>query len=304
MGDVVQAGMRRNLVGVVVIVGALLAGCGAGGEAGSATHRPSPPVPGASQFSPPEQDPVALIGSWRLAGVDGEADTVLRIAMLDGDDLALWRRCGRPFGSWRANTDGLFVGYLNGVAQCPSPSGETTPAWLRSVTAFRVDGDNRVLLDAGGGTVARLLPGGRPIPLPTAEVDPSLARPPVVTDRVRRQLAPAAPLPRDLAAVARDALVGRWVIPADQKTRPRQPFVELRADGGWVGSDGCNFESGRWVAGPAGALLATTGPSTAMYCDGVSVGYWLFRTHRAGMDGDVLVLLDRDGAELGRLRRG
>jgi hypothetical protein len=246
---------------------------------------------------------VALIGSWRLTGVDGEVDTVLRIAM-DTNPLALWRRCGRLIGSWRANTDGLFVGYLNGVAQCPSPSGEMTPAWLRRVTAFRVDGDNRVLLDAGGGTVARLLPGGRPIPLPTVEVDPSLARPPVVTDRVRRQLAPAAPLPRELAAVARDALVGRWVIPADQKTRPRQPFAELRADGGWVGSDGCNRESGRWVAGPAGALLATIGPMTAIFCDGVSVGYWLSRTHRAGMDGDVLVLLDGDGAELGRLQRG
>ncbi|MFC6020815.1 hypothetical protein ACFP2T_32180 [Plantactinospora solaniradicis] len=79
--------------------------------------------------------------------------------------------------------------------------------------------------------------------------------------------------------------------------------MELGADGGWSGSDGCNRQSGRWVAGRAGALLATMGPSTLIGCVNVAVGSRLGNAWRAGLDGDVLVLLDPVGGETGRLRR-
>ena len=62
--------------------------------------------------------------------------------------------------------------------------------------------------------------------------------------------------------------------------------------------------AGRWVGGPEGLLLATTGPSTLMYCPGAPVGAWMSNTGRAGLDGEILVLVDNQGKELGRLRPG
>jgi len=234
--------------------------------------------------------------------VQGETATVLRF---EGDGfpaLSLWYRCGQLTGSWRADTNGVFVGLIDGVSRCPDPKSDFTPAWLRGVTAFRATGDGRVLLDAGGGIVTRLLPVGRPAPAPPLGVDPKSVRPPVVTDEARRRLAPAAPLPPALTAVARDALVGRWVPLPDQKSR--KPFAELRADGSWTSFDGCNGQFGRWAAGPAGALLAIGGHMTLLDCGNHPVGDWFQEASRAGIDGDTLVLLDRGGTELGRVRRG
>jgi hypothetical protein len=50
-------------------------------------------------------------------------------------------------------------------------------------------------------------------------------------------------------------------------------------------------------------LLTVAGPTTAMGCDGAQVGSWIASAARAGFDGDVLVLVDADGHETGRLRR-
>jgi hypothetical protein len=235
--------------------------------------------------------------------VKGETATVLR---LDADvpGLSLWYRCGRLSGSWRADSSGTFLGFVDAASICPPPTGDWTPAWLRSVTSFRVTGDSRVLLDARGGIVARLLPGGRPAPEPPFDVDPKSIKPPVVTDEVRREFAPAAPLPSALTAVTSDALVGRWIPPGDLTGSPRPPHAELRADGSWESTDGCNGQQGRWIAGPGGALLATTGVSTLIGCINHPVGTWFGTASRAGMDGDALVLLDRSGKELGRVRRG
>jgi hypothetical protein len=124
----------------------------------------------------------------------------------------------------------------------------------------------------------------------------------VPPEEIERAFAPGAPLPPELVPVGADALVGRWV-PADGSAgRPEPPHVELAADGTWRGSDGCNADGGRWVAGPEGAVLAVGGVSTEIGCDNIPVGGWLAGASRAGMDGDVLVLLDAAGNEIGRLR--
>ena len=144
----------------------------------------------------------------------------------------------------------------------------------------------------------------------------------MLIDALRRMLAPAAALPAGLRPAAAADLVGRWV-PGDrpEARSPRPPHVTFAADGDWTGSDGCNGQGGRWLAGPAGSFLAVAGPQTLMGCAPIAqpadaagrgvpvplpvdVGSWLTAASRAGLAGDQLVLLDRSGRELGRLRSG
>jgi hypothetical protein len=255
------------------------------------------PTPSATGTPAAAHDPLALIGSWQLTGADSEPGGVLR---LSDRDLTLFRPCGQLLGSWRADTNGLFVGYVHGFRGCPLPPDgqEATPAWLRVAVGFRVDGRARELLDANRTIVARLLPGG------ALSADPGSTRtaPPVVTDQARRDFAPAAPLPSGLVPASRDRLIGRWVADTPGGQR-QQPYVELYSDGHYQGFDGCNSAQGRWAAGPGGALLAASGLSTLIGCSNVDVPRWFSGARRAAIDGGVLVRLDVTGAELGRLQR-
>jgi hypothetical protein len=231
-----------------------------------------------------------MIGLWTVAGTDEEAGTVLRIA--PQRQLSLWRSCGILHGSWAA-VDGLFVGSVDGSSQGCSGGG---PDWLRRAVGFGAAGDELVLTDRDGKTVARLLPGGKP-KIPDG-IDVSEAEPPVITDEDRAALeAPVAPLP---AGLAEGSPLGRWV-PVNGGTAA---FVEFKGDGSWTGSDGCNGNGGRWVSGAGGALLATVGPSTLIGCDGAPIPAWLSSATRAGISAGQLVLVDPAGTEVGRLKKG
>jgi hypothetical protein len=276
--------MRRYTV-TLVAAGLLLAGCAAQDAA------EPPPIAAPAEAS---TDPVDLVGSWTLAELaDQSADSVIQLGL---HEVRVWRDCGILSGTWRANEYGQFVAYLAGSTCGTAPA--TSPDWLSRATSYEVDGDARLLLDAQGQVVARLLPGAEPTPAP--DMAPELAEPPEVTDEVRQALAPAAPLPAGLTPAGTATLTGRWV-PTDG---PDGPYVELAGDGGWQGSDGCNGQAGRWAAGPDGAVLAVSGPMTLIGCDNVAVGGWLSGAARAGFDGDTLVLLDGRGTELGRLGVG
>lgn len=112
------------------------------------------------------------------------------------------------------------------------------------------------------------------------------------------------PLPAALRPATATELIGNWA-PADGRGQgaPHRPSIELRADGTYRGSDGCNGASGHWTSGPGGELHATSGPRTLMGCaDMLDVPSWLAGAARAGFDGAVLVLLDDHGVETGRLR--
>jgi hypothetical protein len=276
---------------------ALLAGCAERTDGGDPPREEAPDTTGPETPVGEKADPTALIGLWTVDGTAEEDGTVLRIAY---PGLSLWRSCGVVMGDWRADPSGLFVGGMDSYTGCTPPGGEPTPAWLARVAAFRVDGDARALLDRDGAVVARLLPGGRPIPNPN--VAPSEAEPPEVTSDARRGLAGAAPLPDGMQAPAEDALVRRWLPAEDGAGAPEPPYLEFLADGTWRGSDGCNGQGGRWVAGAGGAILTTSGPMTLMACDGVPVGGWLNDARRVGLDGEELVLLDARAREIGRLR--
>jgi hypothetical protein len=247
----------------------------------------------------PGGDPWRLIGSWLVTADGEEPGAVLRIS---GDDVSLWRRCGQLEGGWRADRSGLFVADLySGSGRC-HPEVPYAPAWLRAAAAFEPRGSGQRLLDAGGTVVARLEPGGRPTAGP--DLLASLADPPTVTADDRRAFPDPAPVPAGLLPADRASLVGRWLPqPADDVQRPEQPMLQLRADGTWTSSDGCNGSGGRWTAGDGGRVLATVGGSTLVGCRNVDVAGNLYGAARAAFDGTVLVLVDANGAEAGRLAK-
>ncbi|MEU4472476.1 META domain-containing protein [Micromonospora sp. NPDC023888] len=289
-------GRLATLVALVM----LLSGCARQGHRDSPD--PRPPISGTTGAVAPLA-PEMLIGSWTLADVaDPGAGKILRLA---GDDLHLiGSHCGALGGTWRANSEGIFLAdvwsastaVVEGTPGCEKASRET-PGWLRSVTAYQFDGAGLpLLLDQLRQPVARLIPGATPTPEP--DKADSVLEPPVVTDEDRRALAPAVALPATLVPVDQQQPVRRWAPTSGHKAA----YLEFTTDGEWHGSDGCNDQSGRWITGAGGTLLATTRATTLAFCsDSVPIEHWLMTARRSGLDGEILVLLDAQGDETGRL---
>ncbi len=192
-------------------------------------------------------------------------------------------------GSWVGDSAGRFLARAYGP-----PSGAGALAWLGAAAGFAVDGADRVLLDRAGNPVARLVPEAPGVV--SGAADPS--RPP--SDAERRASRQAAPLPAGLRPV--DDLTGRWV--PVQQPGPGGAFVQFAANGTWTGSDSCTATGGAWLAGPDGAFLATASsvmPFVA--CPGVGVAPQVGAARRIGLDVSTLVLLDADGAPVGRYQR-
>lgn len=135
---------------------------------------------------------------------------------------------------------------------------------------------------AGPGADAPVRPGETPGP-----VHPSAAEP--------------VPLPDGAEPATAGDLVGRWQPETDYAT---EPHVVLAEDGTWTGTDGCNVADGTWLVEAEGRLVVTSGGHTEIGCEGEPVPDLLAGSSRAGIDGDVLVLVDHDGVELARLKRG
>ncbi len=227
--------------------------------------------------------------------------------------------CATLSGSWASAPSGstaLLAVHLSSVDQsCPTLRAiDPHLDWLEAASGFRTAGSGLTLLDADGrATVALERAPGTP------------ARPAVGTGRAEEGAVPG--LPAGVEPATRDDLVGRWTFlgaasgpdGAGGPTRPAkgpdgvaavgrapvQPFVELRADGSWTGSDGCNEQSGHWSAGGAGRLVAVSQPTVPLVrCDGPDVGHALTRAARAGIDEDRLVLVDAAGRGTATLVRG
>ncbi|WP_201791438.1 META domain-containing protein [Aeromicrobium sp. PE09-221] len=79
----------------------------------------------------------------------------------------------------------------------------------------------------------------------------------------------------------------------------RSPYLEI-ADGEVTGSDGCNSLSGTYEL-EGDELTFSMKMSTMMACPGVDP--WLAKLKSARVDGDVLVVFNREGEEIGTLDR-
>jgi hypothetical protein len=284
--------MKRIAVPLLAVL--LLAGCAGEAPGGSAPNPDSPPMIG--EPGDGESAALGLVNLWRVTGAEGEGEkTWLR---LDANEFRLWRDCGMIMGSWRA-TDSLFLASTFGTSGGCATGAIPTVNWLESATAFAETGDGYELLASGGEVVATLTIDGAPEPIETAAE--FYTQPPELTEDVHAQFRRAAQLPAELEPVTANALNGRWASSAAAGT---EAHVAFEADGTWTGSDGCNGGSGRWAVSGSGEFLATSGPSTLMYCEGASIPSWVALAASAGLDPDgQLLLFDASGTALGALTR-
>ncbi len=283
--------MKRLALPAVAVL--MLAGCA--GE---------PPIDDLPPASPPlfaepgegESAALGLVNLWRVADAPGEADeTWLR---LDAHEFQLWRDCGVIMGSWVA-TDSLFLASVHGASGDCVTDAIPSITWLESATSFTETPDGYQLLADGDKVVASLTIDGAPEPIETAAE--YLTEPPELTEEVHARFRAPAPLDDGLEPATTEALAGRWV---PSETAPTDPHAVFEPGGTWTGSDGCNGGSGRWAVGDGGDFLATSGPSTLMWCEGAPVPSWLAQATAAGLDADgALHLFDVSGTELGVLIR-
>ncbi|MCO1656924.1 META domain-containing protein [Pseudonocardia humida] len=241
-----------------------------------------------------DTDPAALPGRWLLEGTDHRV-------LIDPRAIEVREGVRTLTGTWRADPTGRFlarIGAAGGSAHI-DPA-DPTPRWLAAAAGFRVDGDARVLLDRSGAPVARLLPdrsATRPLPQPADMVDPDREPDPAE----RRRTAPAAPVPAPLVPLTAPELLGHWF----PRGATSPAFLTFEEAGTWTGSDGCNAADGSWLVGADGGFLATAPQlRTLIGCEGnVDVATQVELARRVALDGPDLVLLDADGAPLGRYYR-
>ncbi|SJM59327.1 META domain-containing protein [Gulosibacter sp. 10] len=89
--------------------------------------------------------------------------------------------------------------------------------------------------------------------------------------------------------------IGEW-----GSTAPGQPHLEFSEEE-VSGSDGCNGLGGPWSQDADGTLNIGPLVGTLMACPDVDT--WLGEAYTAEVDGDLLRVYDREGAEIGTLER-
>lgn len=265
------------------------------------TSQTGSPEPSATAATGPEGlDVTSLVGNWFVTGDGAENGLMATVAP---DEFRVWQRCGAAFAPWRASPSGLFAAQ---VSSWSGPCGDRPELpWLEKATGWRPDGATIVLLGSTGAEVGRLTPGASPTA--DANTTPDYATPPPVTDEVRAVLDAAPTLGAGVTSGSTpEMLVGSWIAKrpgGGSFGGPDKPGITVNDDGTWSGSDGCNGSGGRWASDGMSRLVATSGPSTLIGCDGVNAPGWFSSAWLAAFDGDELVLFGYDGKELGRLTR-
>ncbi len=295
--------MREGqLLITALAVGVAIAGAGVLASGALDTDAPAA-ARSASGFAP--QNVNALLGEW---DVDSTLDAWDGALTVEGTRATLERSCGTDFLDWAGHPDGLLLLHLiyDGrigelLEQVPGHPCEYTPevadAWPMTTAGFRVDDDHHITLtDRSGGMVAELTR--------TSPVTPATRRAPTV-----------APLPDGIVPATRELLAGKWYL-AGGGTGPEAIWMTWLQEGRRTPGDlGCEEPYYKWVGSPLGGLLDNPGDPQVGPCMPFSIdperpsptppprvepptGF-----ARAGLDGDVLILFDAEGAELARLTR-
>lgn len=261
------------------------------------TSAPPPPEP--TSTSTPTSTPasisdaIGLIGLWRVSGAEGESpDTRLR---LDTDDAQILRECGATHYLWDARGGAFLADFGFLMGECEQDGDPTIPAWLGDAARYERDGEGWMLLDDEGTTLASLVADGTAPPRPEGD---AFTTAPTVSPSTELHFRESAPLPNPLVS---GDIAGRWVM-EDLTDRP-EVYVEF-GPGSWTTSDGCNGNFGKWALVGAELLVVGIGIATQIGCDNVEVAPIVFEAESAGFDGEILVLVDDTGAELGRFVRG
>lgn len=245
-------------------------------------------------------DPALLVGSWHVTPADGSQV----LSLLLGRNLSLFLPCGLLTGEWRADPSGLFLGAIYSSDRDCSVGSQ--PSWLRQAQGFQISGQQRLLVNASGLTVATLIPG--PI-VTTGPNGASSQKTPLTVEAARGNLLrKPQPLPAGVEPAKMADLVGHWIpegydrqIPSNANARSI-PKVTFNADGTWNGSDGCNGTGGGYVIGGQGSALTTDGVRTLAQCSYTSpVLEWIAKTRRTGFVHGAIVLYDANATLLGTL---
>lgn len=274
----------------------------AGDAAGATAAVGKAPDPGAERdteadaliASDPPAGPDALVGFWDVDLPTGGSTP----ARLSGG-ATFYLGCGQVSAGVAGHPDGRLVATgAGGSSGCGQPfEAGNVMGWLSDVARATADGDRRHLVDGDGTVLATLHPrDGLPERLDLSEVHHEPPEAPVPVPTVPPGLdAGAAPAGPDVA-------VGRWEWPEAPPHDQLPPNLELAPDGELFVSDGCNAAAGRWSGAADGSVVTVAGVHTAAGCWGPPLIDWLARTTHLALDDDLLVLLDADGAEIGRLR--
>jgi hypothetical protein len=287
----------RGWCAAAALIAAVTCGC-------AATSTVADPVQlGPSHGSRAGADPARLVGSWHLDATGEPDDAILTIGDRVDAGLLLFHSCGMLSGSWRANSYGMFVGSLDGgdgacFRRGTNSTGLLAPRWLTTAVSFTARAGDELLLDADGAVVATLHPGAHPTVGTNDSAD--YVKTPVVTAELRNGWHRPAPLPDGVRPVSSSELRHRWVPTTNGRSRA---YVEFRDGGMYGGSDGCNGQGGRYVLGPDGIVLATSGPSTLIGCENNPLPAWVARSGRLGLRGAHLVFVDPKGKVLGEAAR-
>lgn len=240
-------------------------------------------------------DPVRFVGRWRVAAPGEDSDAILRVS----DGIELFADCGEAGGAWTGNPDGRLAVTIDEFSSaCLSRFGHPgAPTWLTRAASGRMTASGVELLDAGGHVLAELTPG----PAPTRRSDTSAATDvPTPSAGLVARLRNAGTLPAGLTPATAATVVGQWR-PDPQTKAPSS--LTVKADGAWVGNDGCNDSGGAWLMATGGYLTATTGLNGLVGCAGSQVPTRWGVARRVGFGGTTMVLVDVRGKVLGRLVR-
>lgn len=237
--------------------------------------------------------PSDLIGTWWPIAEGAPDGTKVRF---DGGQWVAYKdNCNTTgwIGSWEAIPSGQFVADVWAWSDCYVGMSN----WMDTAVAFRPNGADMELLDADGRVAVTLKPA-KPDRSPGAH-----GAQPVVSQAQRDELdAPPADPPVGLLPASPELFVGRWVptlVATEQ--RPDHTYVDVAADGTWLGRDQCSGTTGRWVLGAEGRLLTTASGWNLVACRAIPASHWMARAAWAGFLGSVLVLVDKDGDVLGHL---
>lgn len=284
--------MRRTVALVLALLASLFV-LGACGQSAGPTDPTGTPEPS----GPPTRDgePVGLVNLWRVGGVEDTPEaTFLR---LDKGEFQLWRDDCMVSGHWRVGGASILLEVGQAGGECGDARKAMQIDWVEQTVTHHAVDNGWELRDRDGNRVADLTIDGAPEPIES--VTEEYTKPPEVTDEVRQEFEPPAPLPQDATAVDPEELAGKW-IPAGKSIKT-DPHIVFESAGSWQGTDGCNTITGRWSASDSGDLIATAGPTTMIACEGAPVGQWMTKVATAAVDDSELVLHDRSGEELARL---
>src|SRR5438067_6649175 len=112
--------------------------------AAACTHSKPSAVPTPSPQAVRLQDPVRMVGSWRVKATGEQHGSALLLG--GGGGVRLFRRCGELIGQWAADRYGNFIGQVNGGQQPCFLGSHPDPhvPWIDAAVRYRIQGSSRL----------------------------------------------------------------------------------------------------------------------------------------------------------------